>query len=220
MKPDYFLALRPRRHPDGRLLLHHRPQFAWFREDGARNHRSWWNPAIATSRCSLWARRRHDRRRCHQFGPSLPTIAPGNGSWASAFPWPSQRAAITYLGERAAATVSAATRSWSRDAANGDTRVDLTYIAYPLAQACGDWSENRSFTMDNTTPKDSAARCSRISPPWSPIPRFGSRPMGPVDTARRATVMEHYAKGEVTQAAKHSSESGSEQSAGASSVGQ
>jgi len=33
-------------------------------------------------------------------------------------------------------------------------------------------------------------------------------------------VMDHYRKGEVTQAAKHSAESGSEQSAGASTVAQ
>lgn len=32
--------------------------------------------------------------------------------------------------------------------------VDLTYIAYTArTQACGDWSENESFTLDNSTPK-------------------------------------------------------------------
>jgi type IV pilus biogenesis protein CpaD/CtpE len=43
--------------------------------------------------------------------------------------------------------------------------------------------------------------------------------MGPIDTARRATVMDHYEKGEVTQATKRTSDLPVEQSAGASDVG-
>jgi type IV pilus biogenesis protein CpaD/CtpE len=49
---------------------------------------------------------------------------------------------------------------------------------------------------------------------------LGPGAMGPVDTARRATVIDHYRKGEVTQAAKHTADSGTEQSAGASTVAQ
>jgi type IV pilus biogenesis protein CpaD/CtpE len=44
--------------------------------------------------------------------------------------------------------------------------------------------------------------------------------MGPVDAARRATVMDHYEKGEVSQADKHTVDKATEQSAGASTVGQ
>ena len=49
---------------------------------------------------------------------------------------------------------------------------------------------------------------------------LGPGASGPVDTARRAAVMDHYQKGEVTQATKHSAESATEQSADASHVGQ
>ena len=61
----------------------------------------------------------------------------------------------------------------------------------------------------------SAARCSTISPPWSPIRAIcsGRGRMGPVDAARRAAVMDNYEKGEVTQADKHTPTSRIEQSA-------
>ena len=47
---------------------------------------------------------------------------------------------------------------------------------------------------------------------------LGPGGMGPVDTARRATVMDHYQKGEITQADKHTADKPIEQSAGASNV--
>ena len=49
---------------------------------------------------------------------------------------------------------------------------------------------------------------------------LGPGSMGPVDTARRAAVMDHYEKGEITQADKHTNDKAVEQSAGASTVGQ
>jgi type IV pilus biogenesis protein CpaD/CtpE len=49
---------------------------------------------------------------------------------------------------------------------------------------------------------------------------LGPGGMGPVDTNRRAAVMDHYQKGEVTQADKRSTDKINEQSGGASAVGQ
>ena len=94
----------------------------------------------------------------------------------------------------------------TREAGDGDLRVDVSYIAYTAhTQACGDWSENLAFTADNHAARISAARCSTTSPPWWPIRAtcWARGAMGPVDTNRRATVMDHYEKGEVTQADKH-----------------
>jgi type IV pilus biogenesis protein CpaD/CtpE len=47
---------------------------------------------------------------------------------------------------------------------------------------------------------------------------LGPGSMGPVDAARRAAVMDHYEKGEVTQADKHTFDKAVEQSAGASNI--
>ena len=85
-------------------------------------------------------------------------------------------------------------------------RVDVNYIAYTAhTQACGDWSENESFTMDNRTPKNFGCSVQQNIAAMVADPRdlLGPGAMGPVDTARRAGVMDHYEKGEVTQAVKH-----------------
>jgi len=128
------------------------------------------------------------------------------------------------LGERAAATGISRDKILvsTRDAANGDTRVDVSYIAYTAhTAACGDWSENESFTMDNTTPKRFGCSVQQNIAAMVADPRdlLGPGAMGPIDTARRATVMDHYEKGEVTQATKRTSDLPVEQSAGASDVG-
>ena len=48
---------------------------------------------------------------------------------------------------------------------------------------------------------------------------LGPRPFDPVDNTRRAVVMDHYQKCEVTQADKHTVDKSTEQSAGASTLG-
>ena len=152
--------------------------------------------------------------------------AHGNGSLGISVPnGPASRAAITYFGERAAATGISRDKILvsTRDVANGDTRVDVSYIAYTArTEACTDWSENESFSLDNHTPKRFGCSVQQNIAAMVADPRdlLGPGRMGPVDTARRAIVMEHYQKGEVTQAAKHSADSASEQSANTSSVGQ
>jgi pilus assembly protein CpaD len=152
--------------------------------------------------------------------------AHGNGSLGISVPnGPTSRAAITYFGERAAATGISRDKILvsTREVANGDTRVSVNYITYTArTESCGDWSEDLAFSGDNLTPKNFGCSVQQNIAAMVADPRdlLGPGRMGPVDTARRAAVMEHYQKGEVTQAAKHSADSGSEQSANTSSVGQ
>jgi pilus assembly protein CpaD len=144
----------------------------------------------------------------------------GNGSLGISVPsGASSRAAITFFGERAA--LSGISRDkilvTTREAGNSDPRVDVSYIAYTAhTKACGDWSENESFTIENHTSANFGCSVQQNIAAMVADPRdlLGPGAMGPVDTNRRAVVMEHYSKGEVTQAAK-----AGDQSAEVSSVG-
>jgi pilus assembly protein CpaD len=149
----------------------------------------------------------------------------GNGSLGISVPsGAGSRAAISFFGERAA--LSGISRDkilvTTREAGNSDPRVDVSYIAYTAhTQACGDWSDDESFTMENHTSKNFGCAVQQNIAAMVADPRdlLGPGAMGPVNTNRRAAVMDHYEKGEVTQATKHSSDSGTEQSAEASDVG-
>jgi pilus assembly protein CpaD len=151
----------------------------------------------------------------------------GNGSLGISVPdGPASRAAITFFAERAAATGISRDKILvsTHQVTDNDARVDVSYIAYTArADSCGnDWSENLAFTADNLTPRNFGCSVQHNIAAMVADPRdlLGPGPMGPVDTARRATVMDHYEKGEVTQADKRSVDKSTEQSAGASSVGQ
>jgi pilus assembly protein CpaD len=144
----------------------------------------------------------------------------GNGSLGISVPGGgASRAAITYFAERAATTGISRDKILvsTRDAANGDLRVDVSYIAYTArTQACGDWSENEAFTLDNRTSKNFGCSIQQNIAAMVADPRdlLGPGAMGPVDTTRRAAVMDHYQKGEITSAAKSP-----EQSSDVSSLG-
>src|SRR5258705_780059 len=148
----------------------------------------------------------------------------GNGSLGISVPnGPASRAAITFFGERAAATGISRDKILvsTREAANGDTRVDVSYITYTAhAEPCGDLSENLAFIGDNLTPKNFGCSVQHNIAAMVADPRdlLGPGAMGPVSTTRRAIVMDHYEKGEITQATKHISDSATEQSAAASTV--
>ena len=148
----------------------------------------------------------------------------GNGSLGISVPsGASSRAAITYFGERAAASGISRDKILvsTHDAANGDRRVDVSYIAYTArTQSCGDWSENEAFTLDNQTPKNFGCSVQQNIAAMVADPRdlLGPGGQGPVDTARRAAVLDHYEKGEITQADKHTFDKATEQSAGASAI--
>jgi len=144
----------------------------------------------------------------------------GNGSLGISVPsGASSRAAITFLGERAAASGISRDKILvtTREAGNSDPRVDVSYIAYTAhTKACGDWSEDESFTIENHTPANFGCAVQQNIAAMVADPRdlLGPGAMGPADTTRRATVMDHYSKGEITQAAKSG-----DQSAEVSSVG-
>jgi pilus assembly protein CpaD len=148
----------------------------------------------------------------------------GNGSLGISVPsGASSRAAITYFGERAAASGISRDKILvsTHDAANGDRRVDVSYIAYTAhTQSCGDWSESESFTLENQTPKNFGCSVQQNIAAMVADPRdlLGPGGQGPVDTARRAAVLDHYEKGEITQADKHTFDKATEQSAGASAI--
>jgi pilus assembly protein CpaD len=151
----------------------------------------------------------------------------GNGSIAISVPaGPPSRAAITYFAERAASTGIPRDKILvsTHDVVNNDFRVDVSYIAYVAkAETCGtDWSENLAFTDDNQTPKNFGCSVQHNIAAMVADPRdlLGPSGMGPVDTARRATVVDLYEKGQVTQAEKHISDKPVEQSApGSGGVG-
>jgi pilus assembly protein CpaD len=191
-------------------------------EDGARNHPITVEPSFRELKVQFAGAdgmRAEDAAKFDAFLTEYRTR--GNGSLGISVPGgASSRAAITYFAERAAATGISRDKILvsTRDAANGDLRVDVSYIAYTArTQACGDWSENESFTLDNQTSKNFGCSIQQNIAAMVADPRdlLGPGAMGPVDTARRALVMDHYQKGEVTSAAKSS-----EQSADVSKVGQ
>jgi pilus assembly protein CpaD len=148
----------------------------------------------------------------------------GNGSLGISVPGgAASRAAITYFGERAAGTGISRDKILvtTRDSSS-DPRVVISYITYTAhAESCGDWSENLAFSADNLTPKNFGCSVQHNIAAMVADPRdlLGPGGMGPVDTGRRAVVMDHYQKGEVTQADKHTVDKSTEQSAQASSVG-
>jgi pilus assembly protein CpaD len=146
----------------------------------------------------------------------------GDGSLSISVPeGPDSSEAISYFGE--SLTQMGVPRSkilvGTHPVADGDRRVEISFVAYIAhTEPCGDWSREANDTEDN-----------------QPMPNFGcavqhniaamvdnprdleeSRRLDDApDASRRAAVMGHYEKGEVTQAAKNSAE----QTAPGASVG-
>jgi pilus assembly protein CpaD len=149
----------------------------------------------------------------------------GNGSLGISVPnGAPAHAAITFFAERAAATGISRDKILvsTHDAANGDYRVDVSYISYSAsAESCGDWSENEAFTADNLTPKNFGCSVQHNIAAMVADPRdlLGPTRRGEVDTARRGTVVDFYEKGQPSQAIKKSVDLPVEQSAPGSSVG-
>lgn len=149
----------------------------------------------------------------------------GNGSLGISVPnGAPSRAAITYFAERAAASGISRDKILvsTHDVVNGDYRVDVSFISYTAhADSCGDWSENLAFSADNLTPRNFGCSTQRNIAAMVADPRdlLGPRPFEPADTNRRATVLDHYAKGEPTQAIKKTTDISVEQSAPGSTVG-
>ncbi|HWY60694.1 MAG TPA: CpaD family pilus assembly protein [Rhizomicrobium sp.] len=110
----------------------------------------------------------------------------------------------------------------THDAPANDQRVEINYVSYQAhTTSCGDWSEDLAVTYDNQTAKNFGCAVQQNIAAQIADPRdlMGPRRMDASDATRRATVLDHYEKGEVTQATKRVSDAPSEQSAPGSSVG-
>ena len=149
----------------------------------------------------------------------------GNGSLGISVPsGASSRAAITYFGERAAASGISRDKILvsTHDAANGDLRVEVNYVTYQARTArCGDWSDDLSLTLMNNTPKNFGCAVQQNIAAMVSDPRDLVSPRGldASDAGRRVTVINNYEQGKVTQAEKHTADATVEQSSGASKVG-
>ncbi len=140
--------------------------------------------------------------------------AHGNGSLGISVPnGPPSRAAITWLAERAAATGIPRDKILvsTHDVANGDYRVDVSFIAYKArAGECGDWSENLAFTAENLTNRNFGCATQRNLAAMVADPRdlLGPRRFDPADANRAATVIGKYQQGQPTAAEKTDAQSG------------
>ena len=122
-------------------------------------------------------------------------------------------AAITFFAERAAATGISRDKILvsTHDVANGDFRVDVSYIAYKAStDSCGDWSEDLSFTAENQTAKNFGCSVQHNIAAMVADPRdlVSPRPFETADGNRAATVLSAYEQGKTTAAQKTNDQSG------------
>lgn len=140
--------------------------------------------------------------------------AHGNGSLGISVPaGASSRAATTFFAERAAATGIPRDKILvsTHDVANGDQRVDVSFITYiARASQCGDWSENMSFTVENHTARNLGCATQRNLAAMVSDPRdlMGPRRFDPADANRAQTVITNYEQGMPTAAQKTDAQSG------------
>lgn len=150
-------------------------------------------------------------------------LSGGNGAISITAPaGPGANAAIRYFGERLASLGVPRDRILvgTREQADSDARVELGYVAYTAhVAACGDWSTDWSDGADNKPPPNFGCAVQHNIAAMVSDPRdlVEPRALDASDATRRATVLGHYEKGEVTQADKHSADKPVEQS-GTSSV--
>lgn len=142
----------------------------------------------------------------------------GNGSISVSAPaGPNSDVAIHYFGDRLAAMGVPAARILvgTHDVADGDTRVELGYVGYVAhVDPCGDWSENLGDTASNLPGPDFGCSVQHNIAAQVADPRdlLQPRRLGEADATRRATVMDKYQKGQITQADKNKADKGNEQS--------
>lgn len=93
----------------------------------------------------------------------------------------------------------------ARDAAPGDSQIELNYVSYQANTApCGDWSEDLSYTLENKTAANLGCAVQHNVAAMVADPRdlLGPRAMGGADANRRAAVITNYEKGAPTAATK------------------
>ncbi|MBU6298807.1 MAG: CpaD family pilus assembly protein [Alphaproteobacteria bacterium] len=137
----------------------------------------------------------------------------GNGSLSVSVPaGGDSAAAISYFGERLASM--GVPRSHilvgTHEVTNGDSRVDVDYIAYIAHTApCGDWSKSLAYTASNQSSPNFGCAVQQNLAAMVADPRdlLQPRTMDAGDASRRTTVLTNYEKGKVTSADKTADQS-------------
>jgi pilus assembly protein CpaD len=106
---------------------------------------------------------------------------------------------------------------------DGDRRVEISFVGYVAhTEPCGDWSRDATDTEDNLPMPNFGCAVQHNIAAMVDNPRDldeSRRLDNSPDATRRAAVLGHYEKGEATQAQKHTYDTGSEQSAPGSGIG-
>lgn len=140
--------------------------------------------------------------------------AHGNGSLGISVPnGAPSNAAITYFAERAAASGISRDKILvsTHDVANGDFRVDVSYISYIAhTDVCGDWSQNLAFVEENQTAPNFGCSVQHNIAAMVADPRDLVSPRGfeTADGKRAATIIDSYEQGKPTAAQKTQDQSG------------
>jgi pilus assembly protein CpaD len=125
---------------------------------------------------------------------------------------PSSDAAIRYFGERLAQAGVSRDKIMvgTRDAGNGDYRVEIRYVGYVAhTDQCGNWTSDASDTFDNSAMPNFGCSVQQNIAAQVEDPRDIATPraLGPTDAQRRSTVIGNYQKGAVTSATKTADQS-------------
>jgi pilus assembly protein CpaD len=152
-------------------------------------------------------------------------LARGDGSLSISAPeGPDSSDAISFFGERLAAIGVPRGRILvgTHPVTDGDRRVEIGFVAYEAHTApCGNWSDDVTDTSANLPRLDFGCSVQHNIAAMVANPRDldESRRLDDApDAARRAAVLGHYEKGEITQATKHTADQGTEQSGISSEV--
>jgi len=136
----------------------------------------------------------------------------GNGEISITVPsGPTAQDTIHYFGERLAAEGIPRDRIMvgTRDTADGDSRVELSYVSYVAhTDDCG-WTDDASDTAANL-PRENfgcAVQHNIAAEIEDPRDLVSPRALGPTDAMRRATVIGTYEKGQPTAATKNADQS-------------
>lgn len=124
---------------------------------------------------------------------------------------PTAQQTLSYFGERLAAAGIPRSRIMVGTRDDGDWRVELSYVgAVARAANCGDWSTQQASDTASNLPMANfgcAVQHNIAAQIENPRDVVESRPLGPSDAMRRATVMGAYEKGTPTAATKNSDQS-------------
>lgn len=147
-------------------------------------------------------------------------FAGGQGSISISVPeGPDSQRTIDFFGERLAEMGVPRSRILVGShpaAANGEGGVEISFISYAAhPEPCGDWPQDAADSFSNLPMPNFGCAVQHNIAAMVANPRDLEEPrgMGKADATRRAVVMDHYEKGEVTQADKHTSDKPTEQSA-------